>query len=193
MPSNVVLPPVWILGSSRATASLAASLGTGYSFASHFSSTSPLPALRTYRQTFQPSAQFPQPHVILGAAVMCAETDEEAEYLALPMDLVWVRLHRGEFGPIPSPEEALAYPYTDQDRAVIASRRALQVVGSPATVRLRLTALAEETGADEIMIATTTYNANDRLRSYELVAEAFAPDSSRLLLRPPSTTIAAHS
>ncbi|HXI13739.1 MAG TPA: hypothetical protein VNM92_14010 [Thermoanaerobaculia bacterium] len=124
---------------------------------------------------------------------MCAETDEEAEYLALPMDLVWVRLHRGEFAPIPTPEEALAYPCTDQDRAVIAARRALQVVGSPVTVRARLGALAEETGADEIMIATTTYAAHDRLRSYELVAEAFAPDSSRLLQRPPSTTIAAHS
>lgn len=173
IPSDVSLPPIWILGSSGATAELAASLGTGYSFASHFSPTSPVPAIRSYRASFRPSEQFPEPHVILGAAVVCAETDERAEYLASPMDLVWVRLQRGEFGAIPSPEEALAYRYTPQERAVVDSRRALQIVGSPEIVRARLSALAEETGADEIMIATTTYDAGDRSRSYELVAKAF--------------------
>lgn len=169
IPANVSLPPIWILGSSGATAALAASLGTGYSFASHFSPASPMPAIRAYHASFRPSERFPTPHVILGAAVVCAQTDERAAYLASPMDLVWVRLQRGGLGAIPSPEEALAYPYTPQERAWVDSRRALQIDA----VRARLTALVEATGADEIMISTTTYDAGDRARSYELVAKAF--------------------
>ncbi len=173
IPGGVPLPPIWILGSSGETASLAGMLGTGYSFASHFSSTPPLPAIRRYRESFQPSEQFPQPHVLLGAGVVCAENTERAAFLASSMDLVWVRLHRGEFAPIPTPEEALSYSYSDDERAIADSRRSLQVVGTPAEVRRRLTAMAEESGADEIMIATTTHSSEERARSYELVAEAF--------------------
>jgi luciferase family oxidoreductase group 1 len=174
VPAGVPLPPVWILGSSGATARLAAALGTGYSFASHFSPTSPLPALRAYRESFRPSADFPAPHVILGAAVVCADTDAEAHHLASSMDLVWVRLHRGDLREIPTPEEAQAYPYTPEERAIARARRELTVVGSPATVRARLATMVEEAAADEIMIATTTHDPARRLRSYELVAEAFA-------------------
>ena len=173
VPGDVPLPPVWILGSSGATARLAAALGTGYSFASHFSATSPLPALRAYRDEFVPSATFPAPHVILGAAVVCAPSDEEASHLAASMDLVWVRLQRGDLAPIPSPEEALSYPYSAEERALVEARRRLSVIGSPETVRRRLEQLAAETGADEVMVATTTFGAAERLRSYRLLAEAF--------------------
>ena len=174
VPAGVTLPPVWILGSSGATARLAATLGTGYSFASHFSPTSPLPALQAYRDSFRPSTAFPRPHVILGAAVICAPTDDEADHLATSSDLLWVRLRRGEFVGIPSPEEALAYPYTPEERDFVAARRRLQVIGSPATVRARLDGLVAETGADEVMVATTTYGVAERFRSYELLAGAFA-------------------
>ena len=174
VPAGVTLPPVWILGSSGATARLAATLGTGYSFASHFSPTSPLPALQAYRDSFRPSTAFPRPHVILGAAVICAPSDEEADHLAASSDLLWVRLRRGEFVGIPSPEEALAYPYTPEERDFVVARRRLQVIGSPATVRARLDGLVAETGADEVMVATTTYGVAERFRSYELLAGAFA-------------------
>ncbi len=171
IPAGVSLPPVWILGSSGETASMAGSMGMGYSFASHFSPEPPLPAIRRYRESFQRSAHFQTSHVILGAGVVCAETDERAEYLAASMNLVWVRLQNGQFLPIPSPEEALSFPYTERERAVANARRALQIVGSPSTVRTRLNRLLEETGADELMIATTTFDHSDRVRSYELVAE----------------------
>ncbi|MBV9774806.1 MAG: LLM class flavin-dependent oxidoreductase [Gemmatimonadetes bacterium] len=173
VPSDVELPPVWLLGSSGASARLAGSLGTGYSFARHFSHAPAAPPIRAYRETFQPSARFPEPHVILGVAVICAETDEQAEYLASSVDLVWVRLRRGEFHPIPSPEEARAYPYTPQDRAVAESYRGLHFVGSPATVRAQVEALVDETGADEVMVTSTIHGHAERLRSYELLAEAF--------------------
>src|SRR5687768_7823394 len=121
VPSDVGLPPIWLLGSSGASARLAASLGMGYAFASHFSPTPPGPAIRAYRENFTPSSTFPRPHVILGVAAIAAATEEHAEYLASSMGLAWVRLQRGEYGPLPSPEEALSYPYTPHESAIVAA------------------------------------------------------------------------
>lgn len=172
VPDDVPLPPIWLLGSSGASAGFAGRLGLGYGFASHFSPTSPLPALRAYRESFQPSEWFEKPHVIVALSVVCAETDERADYLTTSMDLSWVRLHSNQFGPIPSPEEASTYPYTPHERAIVRNYRALLVTGSPDTVRERILATVEETGADEIMISTMIHSHEERLRSYELVAEA---------------------
>jgi luciferase family oxidoreductase group 1 len=172
VPDDVPLPPIWLLGSSGASAGFAGRLGLGYGFASHFSPTSPLPALRAYRESFQPSEWFEKPHVIVALSVVCAETDERADYLTTSMDLSWVRLHSNRFGPIPSPEEASTYPYTPHERAIVRNYRALVVTGSPDTVRERILATVEETGADEIMISTMIHSHEERLRSYELVAEA---------------------
>jgi luciferase family oxidoreductase group 1 len=173
IPDGVPLPPIWLLGSSGASARFAASLGLGYGFASHFSPTPPQPALSAYRENFQPSAWFERPHVILAIAVACAETPERADYLASSMDLGWVRLQRGELGRLPSPEEARAYPYTPVERAVVRNHRALTIVGDPAMVRAQIDALVEETAADEVMISSMIHSHEERLRSYELVAETF--------------------
>src|SRR5690606_3227025 len=94
------------------------------------------------------------------------------DYLARSMDLGWVRLRRGELGPLPSPEEATEYPYTPHDRLIVDAYRNLAVVGGPLRVRARLTALAAETGANEIMILTLIHDKMARLRSCELVAQA---------------------
>lgn len=173
IPNDVELPPIWLLASSGATARLAGSLGLGYSFARHFSPTPPGPALRAYRESFRPSAQFPEPHVILGVSVVCAGTDEKADYLAWTLDLTWLRLRTGRLGPLPSPEEAMAYPYTPFEREFVRDNRGLHFIGSPETVRRGIEALVAETGADEVMVATTMHSHQDRLRSYELMAEAF--------------------
>jgi len=173
VPGDVRLPPVWLLGSSGATARFAGSLGLGYGFASHFSPTAPGPALQAYRAAFRPSEWFERPHVILGVAVVCAETDERADYLARSMDLAWARLQRGELGPLPSPEEAIAHEYTPADRLAVQRCRALLIAGSPDTVRARIEAFVQETGADEVMISSMIHDHAARLRSYELVARAF--------------------
>jgi luciferase family oxidoreductase group 1 len=173
VPSDVQLPPIWILGSSGASARLAGSLGMGYGFARHFSLAPPRPAIDAYRESFQPSASFPASHVVLGLSVICAETDEEAERLASSADLVRLRLQRGEFLPIPTPEEALAYPYTPQERAVLDGYRALLAVGDPDTVRARIEEEVAAAGADEVMVSTLVHGQAERMRSYELLAEAF--------------------
>jgi luciferase family oxidoreductase group 1 len=170
VPEDVSLPPIWVLASSGATAAFAGSLGLGYGFARHFSPAPPGPPIRAYRASFTPSSQFRQPHVILGVAVICAPTEEEADYLATSTDLAWVRRHHGEFAPLPSPEEASRYAYGPQDRAVVEANRQRQFVGSPEQVAARLRGLFEDTSPDEIMITTMIHGAAERLRSYELLA-----------------------
>ena len=114
-----------------------------------------------------------QPYSILGVAAVCAETDAEAERLAATIDLNSVRRAKGEYLPLASPEEALAYPYTPAERERIRANRRRLFVGSPATVRQRLAQLAEATAADELMITTMIYDHAARKRSYALLAEAF--------------------
>lgn len=173
VPGDVRLPPVWLLGSSGASARLAGELGLGYGFASHFSPTPPLPAFEAYRRHFRPSEWFDRPHAILAVSVVCAETDEEAEYWAKPMDLVWVRLQRGEFLPLPTPEEAAAYPYTEAERAIVRAHRQLVHVGTPERARGEIEARLAETAADEVMVSVMIPDPEARLKAYTLLAEVF--------------------
>jgi len=184
VPEGVSLPPIWILGSSGASARFAGSLGLGYGFASHFSPVSPIPAIQAYRESFRPSEKFERPHVILGVAVVCAETDQEAEYLAKTMDLVAVRIHKGELGLVPTPEEAMAYPYSPAELEIVRQRRSLLICGSPSRVRERLEALVAETGADEVIISTMIHDPKARLRSYELVGEALRGRAAQRAIAP---------
>ena len=171
VPTDVPLPPVYLLGSSDYSARLAGQLGLGFAFAYHFSPHALLPALRAYREEFIPGA-LEKPHAIVTVSVFCAPTDDEAQFLAGPMQLTFLKLRSGEPIQLPSPEDAEGYPYTPQERAALAAVRAMQIVGSPETVRARLGELVEQTGADELMVTTMMYNHDDRLRSFGLVAEA---------------------
>jgi luciferase family oxidoreductase group 1 len=179
MPRDVPLPPIWLLGSSGYSAQLAALAGTGFAFAHHFAEHDAVAAMTAYRQQFRPTQARAQPHAILACAAVCAETDSEAERLAATIDLSFVRRRRGEHLPLASPEEAASYPYSDDDRAVIARNRARLLVGAPATVLQRLLPLLAATSANEVMVTTMIYDHAARLRSYELLAEAFAMVSSR--------------
>ncbi len=170
MPADVALPPLWILGSIGYGAALAASIGVGYAFAHHFAAHDAADAMLGYRRTFTPSGRLERPHAILAVAVVCADSDAEAERLAASIDLMHPRRARGEFVPVPSPEEAAAWPYTEEDRARIRQNRARLAVGSPATVLPRLRQLVAATQADELMITTPVHDHGARRRSYELLA-----------------------
>jgi alkanesulfonate monooxygenase SsuD/methylene tetrahydromethanopterin reductase-like flavin-dependent oxidoreductase (luciferase family) len=113
------------------------------------------------------------PHAILALHVVCADSDVEAERLATSVDLNFARRRQGNFGPIPSPEEAAAHQYTPTDRALIAQNRARLVVGGKAKVMAHLEPLIAATKADEVMITCMIYDHEARKHSYALMAEAF--------------------
>src|ERR1700682_5400323 len=117
MPDDTPLPPIWLLGSSDYSSELAAQVGMGFAFAHHFASFDAVDALTHYHAHFKPAGGWRSaPHGILAVAAVAAETDAEAEKLAASMDLNRLRRDRGQFLPLPSVEEALAYPYTDSER-----------------------------------------------------------------------------
>jgi luciferase family oxidoreductase group 1 len=164
-------PQIWLLGSSGYSAQLAGALGLPFAFAHHFSARFTEPALELYRSTFQPSEVLSRPYAMVTAAVVCAETDEGAERLAAPMGLSMLRLRAGRPGRLPTPDEALAHPYTPQEREAIGMITESHVVGGPETVRKGLLDLVDRTRPDELMISTNVGDPAARLRSYELVNE----------------------
>ena len=100
-------------------------------------------------------------------------SDAEAERLASSMDLNRLRRDRGQYLPLPSVEEALAYPYTDSERAALVRNRSRLFVGSPATVLQKLQPMISASEADELMIITAVYDHEARKKSYTLLADAF--------------------
>ena len=166
-------PEVWILGSSDQSGLLAAHYGLPFSFAHFINAPECGAAIAAYRRTYRPSEEHPEPRVNIGVFALCADTPEDAEDMAACRDLWRLRFERGEFGTYPSIEEARAYRYTDEERARIDERRGKQILGDAATVRTRLQSLADEFGAEEIIVLSITPTFEQRLRSYELLAGAF--------------------
>ncbi|MET7997937.1 LLM class flavin-dependent oxidoreductase [Amycolatopsis sp. NPDC005232] len=164
-------PPLWLLGSSGFSAQLAGRLGVPFSFAHHFAAENTLPAVQLYRENFRPSETLAEPYVMLGVSVVAAETDERAQFLAGPSGLTFLSLRRGRPIALPTPEEAAEYPYTEMDRAFLADRFGSSIIGSPETVRKGLDQLLADTGADELMVTTMVHGHEDRLRSYEILAD----------------------
>src|SRR3984893_10679451 len=171
MPGRGNQPDMWLLGSSGYSAQVAGPLGLPFAFAHHFSPANTLPALALYRQHFRPSEVLERPYAMVAAAVVCAQTDDRARWLAGSGALSFLELRSGRPGPLPAPEEAEAYPYTHLERAYILDRQATQIIGAPGTVRRGLTELQKATAADELMLTTMVFDPADRLRSFELVAD----------------------
>ena len=173
-PDDVALPPVWLLGSSGSSATFAGQMGIGYAFAAHFSPTPPRPAVDAYRAAFKPSPGFPRPHVILALSVIVAESHERAVELSSSAQVMFARMRRGVIAPIPSPAEARAEGWTpDAGAGLYESMGRLLIVGAPDEARARIERAAAEAEADEVMVMTIVHDPVARLRSHELLAEAF--------------------
>ncbi|HEU5421403.1 MAG TPA: LLM class flavin-dependent oxidoreductase [Streptosporangiaceae bacterium] len=170
MPGRGDRPDIWLLGSSGYSAQLAGLLGLPFSFAHHFSAANTEPALALYRENFRPSRWLDKPYAMVAVAAICADTDEQAQFLSGPAALSFLHLRQGRPQPLVTPQEAAAYPFTDQERQLARQRFAEQAVGSPDTVRRQLSGLLERTGADELMLTAQVYDLAARTRSLELIA-----------------------
>jgi luciferase family oxidoreductase group 1 len=168
-PAATSSPQILLLGSSGFSAQLAGRLGLPFVFAHHFDQGGTLEAVALYREAFRPSPVLEQPHVIVTASVLVAESDDEAWWEAGPSMLMVHHIRYGRFGPLVSPEAAAADPNTEVARALPSTR----IVGAPATAVGQLDRLVEDTGADEIMVSTVAHGLPARVRSLELLAEAW--------------------
>ncbi|MFC5907570.1 LLM class flavin-dependent oxidoreductase [Streptacidiphilus monticola] len=164
---------VWILGSSAGiSAEVAGAHGLRFAANYHVSPATVLEAVEAYRAAFRPSAELDRPHVSVSADVVVAEDEATARELATGYGL-WVRSIRSGDGaiPFPTPAEARAHIWTEADLALVADRTGTQFVGSPPQVADQLETLRDATGADELIITTITHQHEDRVRSYQLLAE----------------------
>ncbi|MDQ2797710.1 MAG: LLM class flavin-dependent oxidoreductase [Actinomycetota bacterium] len=173
VPAGEQQPPLWLLGSSLFSAELAGLLGLPFGFAHHFSSTHTLAALAQYRRAFREGGLLTKPYAMVTVNVVCSPTDAEADRIALPSALSFLRLRQGQPGRLPTPEQAAAHPWTPAEQQFVLQRRDGQAIGSPDTVRASLGRLIQATEADEIMITTLAHSAADRIRSIELTRGLF--------------------
>jgi luciferase family oxidoreductase group 1 len=174
VPGRGYLPQTWLLGSSTFSAQLAGLLGLPFSFAYHFSPAQVDQALEQYRSNFEPSILLDHPHTMVAVSVLCAPSDEEARWLAGPSALATLQLRTGRLGPIATPEEAAAYPYTPEEHALVEAATATHLIGDPTAVHQGLVDLHRRTGADEIMLSTRVHSLDARVQSLTLVAESWA-------------------
>jgi luciferase family oxidoreductase group 1 len=181
--SNV---PITLLGSSTYSAQLAAALGLPFAFAAHFAPDALLTAARLYRDRFRPSADvrsdlrssndarsnsLRHPHLIIAVQIIAAETDAQARRLFTTPQQRFLRLIRNQPVELLPPVDSMETIWNDFERDAVESKLSAAIVGSRSTVRAGLEQLVAETSADEVIVVTDTYEAADRLRSFELVAE----------------------
>jgi luciferase family oxidoreductase group 1 len=164
--------PLWILGSSLASAALSAAHGLPFAYAAHVSPANLMEAIRIYRGEFQPGPQLAAPYVMPCIAVLAAETDREARQHFSSTQLGMVNFFRGRMGPIQPPVDDIEAIWRPEEKGIIEQMNTRTIVGSARTVAEKLGAFIAETGADEVMITGNFFDRKARVRSLELIAEA---------------------
>ena len=171
IPGEGTRVPLWILGSSLFGAQLAAALGLPFAFASHFAPDALMQALQIYRSRFKPSRQLQRPYAMVAANVVAADTDAEARYLFTSLQQAFVRLRRGEPGPLPAPVAAIESVTSEAERVGLSQALQCSFVGSASTVAQGVGAFLAHTGADELIISGHIHDHGARLRSFALAAQ----------------------
>jgi luciferase family oxidoreductase group 1 len=151
-PEVDTVPEVWILGSSDYSGALAAELALPFAFAHFINPRGGDQVARLYRQNFKATEKRPRPRVLVCTFAICAETDDEAERLAAPIDLRRLHMALNIDAPVPTTEEAARHRYSDDERRHVMSQRARAVIGGPEKSKKELTNLVQRYAADELMI-----------------------------------------
>ena len=165
--SNV---PITLLGSSGFSAQLAAMLGLPFAFAAHFAPEYVYAAAQMYRDHFQPSDVLQEPHLMIGVPMIAAETDAAAQRLFTTAQQRFLQLIRNQPVVLLPPVDSMAPLWQDWERAAVETKLGAAIVGSDATVKAGMERLVEQTGANELIVVTDTFDPADRLQSYQRVA-----------------------
>jgi len=177
-------PDLWLLGSSMWSSVTAANEGLPYAFAHFFSAQGTRQAIEYYLRNFAPGPDRSEPEATIAIGVICAPTQQEAEYLHASVRLLQRRIRMDDRRPVAAPEDALrelaagpaipnpVLPFSvgslDQPEAEFPR----YVVGTPERVADELTEIARELEIGELIVNTITHSHEARKRSYTLLAEA---------------------
>ncbi len=167
--SNV---PITLLGSSLFSAQLAGMQGLPFAFAAHFAPEQLYAAAQLYRHQFRPSEVLRKPYFLVAVQVIAAETDAAARRLFTTPQQRFLRLIRNQPVELLPPVDSMELLWHDWEQAEVENRLKAAIVGSDATVKEGLQKLVKDTGANEVIVVTDTYEHEDRLESYRRVAGA---------------------
>lgn len=173
VPQAAGVPMQWILSSSGGSSAIAARFGLGLAIARFINGFAGRDIVETYRKNFKPSAQFPVPHALLSISVLCADTEEKAQQMRKFIDYVFIQFEKGNFHTFADYKTIDAYTFSEEELARARHNSGRVVSGTKAQVKEQLERLAEEFDVDEIIVSTMAADADDRKRSFELLAEAF--------------------
>ena len=165
--SNV---PITLLGSSGFSAQIAARLGLPFAFAAHFAPEYLYAAAELYRGQFHPSDVLRKPYLIVAVQIIAAETDAAARRLFTTPQQRFLRLLRNQPVELMPPVDSMESLWQDWERAAVENKLRAAIIGSDASVKAGLQQLVRDTGADEVIVVTDTYEHEDRLQSYQRVA-----------------------
>lgn len=172
-PQSTTIPMQWILSSSGGSSNIAARFGLGLAVAKFINGFVRPDVVETYRRNFRPSEQYPAPHALLSVFVLCGETEEKALELRKTMDYILIEFEKGKFGPFPDRQTVMNYRFTPGELERLRYNSGRIVSGTKEDVKKQLNDLANEFEVDEIIISTMADSAEDRIRSFELISEAF--------------------
>jgi luciferase family oxidoreductase group 1 len=165
--------PIWILGSSTDSARLAAALGLPYAFASHFAPAQFLSAINIYRQNFKPSEHLQEPYILACVNVVAADTDAEAERLVTSLYQLFMGIVTGKRRLLQPPVDNMDEVWDVYEEEQAKQMLACTFTGSKETIQRDLQSFLDQTGVDELMATSHIFDHQARLRSYELLAQAF--------------------
>jgi luciferase family oxidoreductase group 1 len=162
--------PVWLLGSSTFSAQLAAMLGLPFGFASHFAPTHLFEALRLYREHFRPSKFLAKPYALACVNVIAADTDQEAETLATSFYQLALGMFRNDRRPLPPPLPTMEGVWTEPEKYGVLNMMTYSFIGSKEKVKTSLQKFVDDTGVDEVMVASHVWEFEKKLKVYEMIA-----------------------
>jgi luciferase family oxidoreductase group 1 len=163
-------PDVWMLGSSQWSSRAAAEFGLPYAFAHFFFGQGTRQAIEAYQRDFLASSRRGAPEAMAAVGVICAETQEEAEYLASSVRLLQRRIRMNDRRPVAAPEDAIRELAAMGGATPEEGEWPRYFVGTPAKVREQLEAMAGALGINELVVNTIVWDHTKRLQSYELLA-----------------------
>lgn len=173
MPDSETSPEMWLLGVSHRGARTAAEHGLAFTYGHFINPASGRKAMKDYLEQFQPTQQLTSPKSNFCIFVVCAETEEKAEYLALSQDAWLLNVEKGGNTKIPSPEEVKKIDFSPDEKEKINRNRDRMIIGTPQKVKNELLRIGADYKTDECMVISNLFRFEDKLKSYELLAEAF--------------------
>jgi luciferase family oxidoreductase group 1 len=173
-PAEGTKVPIWILGSSRESAVLAAAKGLPYAFAGHFAPREMLAAFQLYRENFQTSRFLEHPKIMACINAIAADTDKEAEILSTSLYQMFQSLVQNTRKPLQPPVESLTQLMNEMSEEAhfqVNQLTACSFVGSTQTVTTELKEFIRFSKVDELMISTPIYDYQAKLKSVRLLKQ----------------------